>query len=221
VTDFHLPRRHLIFAPAAAWATTFLLASCAGVGGPPKVTLSAAEIEALVKRQFPMDRRMLEVFDVTINAPRISLLPERNRLAAVVDMKARSVLFASGVNGQLTFDSALRWEPADQTVRLLQVRVQDLALDNSNPLARSAGERMGGAVAERMLEDLVLYTLPADRAAQMAALGVKPAAVTVTSRGVEISFASASADLNKPAQAAPAPKPPEPAKKDNSKPVSI
>jgi hypothetical protein len=223
VTDFQLPRRHLIFLPAKLLVVSlaFTLASCAGVGGPPKVTLSAAEIEALVKRQFPMDRRMLEVFDVTINAPRISLLPERNRLGAVVDMKARSVLFASGVNGQLTFDSALRWEPTDQTVRLLQVRVQDLALDNSNPLARSAGERMGGAVAERMLEDMVLYTLPADRAAQMAALGVKPAAVAVTSRGVEISFASASADVSKqPNPAAPA-QPQEAPKKDSGKPVSI
>ncbi len=182
-------RRRLILLPAAA-ALAAALGGCAGVGGPPTVTLTAREIEALVKRQFPMDRRMLDLFDVTINAPSISLLPERNRLAAVVDMKARSNLFAGGLNGLLTLDSALRWEPTDQTVRLLQVRVQDLAVDNSNPLARTAAERMGGAVAERMLEDMVLYTLPPERAAQMKALGVRPSAVTVTSRGVEISFAT-------------------------------
>jgi hypothetical protein len=209
-------RRRIVFVSVAA-TLAGALASCAGVGGPPKVTLSAAEIEALVKRQFPMDRRMLDLFDVTINAPSIQLLPERNRLAAVVDMKARSPLFAGGLQGQLSLDSALRWEPADQTLRLLRVRVQDLLLDNSNPLARTAAQRMGGAVAERILEDMVLYTLPAERAAQMAALGVQPSAVTVTSRGVEISFESAAKDANKSApnlqsiqqpkqQPAPAPK---------------
>jgi hypothetical protein len=177
-------RRHVLTVPAAA-----ALASCAGVGGPPKVVLTVSDIERLVQRQFPVDKRLLDLFDVTVNAPRISLLPERNRLAAVTKLQARSILVAGGWQGQLTFDSALRWEPSDQTLRLNQVRVQDLALDNSSPLARSAGERMGAALAERLLEDFALYTLPPERAAQMRALGLSPAAVTVTGRGVEISFA--------------------------------
>jgi hypothetical protein len=155
-------------------------------------TLTADEIERLVQRKFPIDKRMLEVFDVTMNAPRISLLPERNRVAAVVRVNARSILVRGSWEGQLTLDSALRWEPSDQTVRLNQVRVQDLLVASADPLARSAAERMGAALAERMLEDLALYTLPPERAAQMRALGVAPAAVTVTSKGVEISFAALS-----------------------------
>jgi hypothetical protein len=178
-------RRLVITLPAVA-----ALASCAGMGGPTTVTLTASDIERLVQRRFPIDKRMLEVFDVTMNAPRISLLPERNRVAAVVKVNARSILVRGSWEGQLTLDSALRWEPSDQTVRLNQVRVQDLLIASADPLARSAGERMGAALAERMLEDFALYALPPERAAQMRALGVAPAAVTVTARGVEISFAA-------------------------------
>jgi hypothetical protein len=165
-----------------------VLTSCAGVGGPPTVILTTDEIERLVQRQFPMDKRMLEIFDVNVKAPRISLLPERNRLGAVVDMRAKSILFVGSWSGQLKFDSALRWEPTDQSVRLSQVRVQDLAIDNTDALTRSAAERMGAAVAERMLEDMSLYTLPAERAAQMQALGLRPAGVNVTSRGIQVQF---------------------------------
>jgi hypothetical protein len=182
-----ISRRLVLTFPAAA-----ALASCAGLGGPPTVTLSASDIERLVQRQFPIDRRMLDVFDVTLNAPRISLLPERNRVAAVVKVQARSILVRGSWQGQLTLDSALRWEPSDQTVRLNQVRVQDLAIEDATALSRSAAERMGAAMAERLLEDFALYTLPAERAAQMRALGMAPAAVTVTGKGVEISFASLS-----------------------------
>jgi hypothetical protein len=175
------------------WAvllSTLGLATCAGVGDPRSVILTTADIERAIERQFPMDKRMLEIFDVNVKAPRISLLPERNRLGAVVDMRAKSILFVGSWSGQLKFDSALRWEPSDQSVRLSQVRVQDLAIDNADPLTRSAAERLGAAVAERMLEDMSLYTLPAERAARMTAQGLRPAGVLVTSRGLQVNFES-------------------------------
>jgi hypothetical protein len=155
------------------------------------VTLTQPELERLVERNFPVDRTLLDVFDVTVNAPKVQLVPERNRLAAVVDVRARDKLFASQWQGQLTFDAALRWEARDNTVRLAQVRVQDLAFNKPGVIARSTSERLGAALAERVLEDSAIYRLPADRLAQMQALGVVPGAVTVTARGVEITFAPA------------------------------
>lgn len=174
------------------------LVSCAGLMGPPKVTLSQSEIERLVERNFPIDRSLMEIFDVTVHAPRVQLVPERNRLAAVVNVRARDRLFASTWQGQLHFDAALRWEPRDQTVRLSQVRVQDLALAQPAAVNRSTLERLGAALAERVLEDSSIYRLSAERAAQMQQLGVEPGAVTVTSRGVEITFAPKAATASAP-----------------------
>lgn len=184
-----------------ACTATLLLSACAGLGGPPTVTLSQSEIERLVERNFPVDRALLDVFDVTVNAPKVALVPERNRLAAVVAVRARDRLFGSSWQGQLSFDAALRWEARDQTVRLSQVRVQDLALASPGALTRSTAERLGAALAERVLEESSIYRLSAERAAQMRQLGYVPGAVTVTSRGVEITFAPASPAP--PAQPAP------------------
>jgi hypothetical protein len=173
---------------ASGLAATVALVSCASVGDPRSVTLTTGDIERLVEKQFPVDKRMMEIFDVNIKAPRISLLPERNRLGAVVDVRAKSILFVGSWQGQLKFDSALRWNPSDQTVRLNQVRVQDLVIDSADPLTRSAAERLGAAVAERLLEDMSLYTLPPERAAQLSAQGLRPAGVLVTSKGVQVNF---------------------------------
>jgi hypothetical protein len=177
------------------------LAACAGMGSSRTITLSQSEIERLVERNFPIDRSLLEIFDVSVNSPKITLLPERNRLAAVVNVRARDRLFSSNWQGQLSFDAALRWEAGDQTLRLSQVRVQDLALAQPGAVNRSTVERLGAALAERVLEDSSIYRMPAERAAQMRQQGVEPGAVTVTSRGVEITFVPATRPVPAPAPA--------------------
>ena len=161
---------------------------CAGLGGPTTVTLRADEIQALVQKSFPRERRLLEVLDVSITAPRTRLLPDSNRIGAVLDVQARERLLGGSWAGRLDFDAALRWDAVDQSVRLTQVRVQDLLLSSTGNAARSSTERLGAAVAERMLEDLSLYRLSPERAAQLQQKGYTPSAVTVTSRGVEITF---------------------------------
>ena len=152
------------------------------------MTLHADEIQALLQKSFPRERRLLDAVDVSIAAPRTRLLPDSNRIGAVLDVQARERIFGGSWSGRLDFDAALRWDAAEQSVRLTQVRVQDLVLNSAGNATRSSTERLGAAVAERMLEDLSLYRLKPERAAQLQQKGYAPSAVTVTSRGVEITF---------------------------------
>jgi hypothetical protein len=179
-------RRAFLRASAAAAAAAG--GGCAGIGGSPSITLSERELAELLERHFPLDRRLLEVFDVTLGRPRVQLLPERNRLAAKLAIQARERVFGVRGSGTLDFDAALRWEPRDRSLRLAQVRVNDLAFDGGGP-ARSGVERLSGAVVERVIEDFALYTLPAERAEQLRQRGYAPSEVAVTRRGVEITFA--------------------------------
>jgi hypothetical protein len=189
-------RRRTLLASLSGLAA-LSLGGCAGLLGPPTVTLSEADIAHLMERHFPLDRSLLDIFDATVNAPRIRLLPERNRLAAVVGVRVRNRLLALNWQGQLDFDAALRWDAGDQTVRLSQVRVQDLAFAEPGALNRNTVERLGAALAERVLEGSAIYRLPAERAAQLRAKGYVPGGVNVTPRGLEIGFV--------PLPAAPAP----------------
>jgi hypothetical protein len=173
---------------ASGWA---LLAGCAGSFGPPSIALSARELQALVERQFPLDRRLLEVFDVQLSGPRLALLPERNRIALALAIGTRDRLRDQRLAGRLDFDSELRWNAADRSLRLAQVRVNDFTLDGGElgqRTQRSGAERLGGALIERVLDEMAIYTLPAERAEALRAQGLAPAAVVVTSRGVEVTL---------------------------------
>ncbi len=162
------------------------LAACAGLGGPRTVTFEPAEIERLLARGFPVERRVLEVFDVSLAAPGVQLLPERSRLGLTAVLRARDRVLGGTWQGHIAFDAALRWQPADQTVRLAQVRVQELVLDGAAP--RPVAERLAAVLVERELEGLAIYRLSPERAAVLQAQGLAPGAVTVTARGVEITL---------------------------------
>jgi hypothetical protein len=189
-------RQCLRWWPAAAglaWIGT--LGGCAGITGPRVITLGERDLNTLVGRAFPLQRRVLDLLEVEAAAPRVRLLPERNRLAVDVGLTVRDRLSGRRQAGQLAFDSALRYDAADPSVRLLQVSVAAITLDP--PIGAGPGTgpdslawRVGRVLAERMLEDLPVWRPGAERLAQMQASALVPGAVTVTARGVEITLAN-------------------------------
>lgn len=178
------PRRAALLALAAALG----LAACGALGPPRSMTLSESELQQLVDKRFPLERRLLEVLEVSIAAPRLQLQGERNRIASELQISTRDRLFGGQWQGRVALDAMLRWESSDQTLRMAQVRVNQVSLDNGGSLARAQAERLGAVLAERVLEGLVLYRLPAERVERLQRAGVQPAGVAVTSRGVEVTF---------------------------------
>jgi hypothetical protein len=181
-----LTRRHVL-----AWNLTVaavVLAGCAALDSPRQFTLEESELQRLVERRFPLDRRMLELLDVTMAAPRLRLLPDSNRVATELEISSRDRVLGMRLSGKLAFDAMLRYEPGDQSLRLKEVRVNELSLAGGAGSSRSTVERLGAVVAERVLEDFSVYTLPPDRAARLLQAGVQPASVAVTRRGVEVTL---------------------------------
>ena len=184
-----MKRRTALARVAAAALSPSLLAACAGLGGPRNVTLSQADLQSLIERQFPHQRRVLEVIDVNVARPTLRLLPERNRIATDLDLVASERLSGRSVRGILALDYALRYEPSDASVRLTQVRVQEAQLDmGRGPLSPSSA-RVGALLAERLLDDFVLYRADAERLKLIQRANITAAEIAVTARGIEVRFA--------------------------------
>ncbi len=183
--------RSLPAAVGTALVLMLALAGCVGYGGPRTITLSAADLQRLVDRQFPLERRFLEVLDVSVSAPRMRLLPERRRLGTELDVAVRDKLFGGRWQGHLALDSALRYEPRDQSLRLQQVRVDAFNLDNGGGPLPAQAERVAALLAERVLDDMVVYRLPPERLADLQRHGLVPSAVEVTARGLEVTLSAA------------------------------
>ncbi len=174
----------------AAWmailGTLLLLQACAGLAGSRTVRVGTEQIEAAMLRSFPLDRRLLELVDVRLSDPQLTLQPDRNRIRAVLRIGARMPYFGSTGVGRLSFDAALRFDPSDHSLRLSKVKVQDFSLNGADDNLRSTTERIAAAVAERMLEDLPIYRLDERLIDDLRRAGLRASRVTVEPSGVEV-----------------------------------
>jgi hypothetical protein len=156
-----------------------------------RVTLSEAQLQQLLERQFPREQRVMEVFDLRIARPTLRLLPERSRIATEVEVTAGERLTGRTLRGSMALDYALRYEPSDASLRLTQVRVQDLKLDVGGTPLQAQAARMGGLLAERALDDFVIYRVDEVRRDRLRLAGVAGADIVITARGVELRFTEA------------------------------
>ena len=169
--------------------STAFLAACSTVGGPRVMTFSEADMARLLEQHGPFQKRLLDVLDVRINRPSVRLLPESNRLSTDLELVTTERMSGKTYQGKIAVDYALRYDEAAQAIRMTQVKVNKLHLENLPSPQQAALNRLGVLIAETLLEDTVLYRFkPADlKSAE--GKGYKPGAVTVTSRGVEVTLA--------------------------------
>ena len=170
----------------AAALGLLLVAACAT--GPRDITLSEAELQALIERHVAKEHRVAEVIDLTLQRPNIRLLPGRNRIASALDVTAMERITGRTLRGSLSAEHTLRYEPADATLRIAQLRVQDFKLDLGAGALTGTAARLSAVVVERALEDAVVWRASESQRDALRRAGVGRADIQVTARGVEVKF---------------------------------
>ena len=161
-----------------------LLGGCAGMMGSHDVVLSESRLMLLLAGQFPMERRVLEVVDLSVTNPQLRLLPESNRLATELDVAAQDRLFGNSAQGHVKLDYGLRFEVSDHSIRMVDLRVRDLQLASGSNALRGAAQRLGTLVAEQLLEDRPLYKMKSAQVDEMERLNLVAGPIRVTPQGL-------------------------------------
>jgi hypothetical protein len=175
--------------PLAFAAVLFgLMAGCASVSGPRTITLTEADVTRQIAKQYPLERKLLGELTVRVEAPRVKLLSEGNRIATELEFSGSVDRSGKGSRGSMALDYALRLDDAAQAVRMTQVRVLKVQIDGLGDQSKSAVGKFGSLLAEQLLNDAVIYRFKPEDLKAAEGKGYKPGAVTVTSRGVEITL---------------------------------
>lgn len=163
-----------------------VLCGCAQVLGPQTLTWSEADVNQMLAKRFPMDRRVLELLDVNVTQPEVKLLPGTNRLSTDLHITAADRMFGSVYHGRISMEAGLRYEPADHTIRLMDVRLGNFSLDKTGTAPRVPLQRLGAALVESILDDAVIHRVADEKLARLAQFGYQPEALRVTDRGLEL-----------------------------------
>jgi hypothetical protein len=152
------------------------------------IELSAAQLQDALSQRFPMEQRVAEVLNVRLSPPRLRLLPAAGRIATDFQLDITERLLQSTHPAQLALDFGLRFEPADRTVRLRDVRVQQLAFTRLAPAYQELMNRYAPRLAERALQDLALHQISASDWRALQGLGLQPGEFKITSQGLRLDF---------------------------------
>jgi len=164
------------------------VAGCAALLGPRTIEVSQAQLQQVIERQFPIERRYFELLDMSVAAPRVELRPEVNRLATEFEVRVTDRIFRVEHRGHIALNGGLRFERADNSVRLTDVRVDRLEVDGAPALLRQQLDRLAVQLAEQTLNERPLYTLRPKDVEAVEGRGYRPGDIRVTPGGLMITL---------------------------------
>ena len=183
-----MKRRLLLKTPAWLAPGSFACLAWPDAHGQPSYTVSADQLQQAVARRFPLRYPVGGLLELNLQAPRLRLLPDLNRLGTEMVVEATGPALRRSYSGAFDMDFALRYEARDQTIRAHQLRVNSLRFPDLPPGPSELLNLYGPALAEQSLNEAVLHTLRPQDLALPDAMGLQPASIAVTSKGLMISF---------------------------------
>ena len=187
MTRTSLMRRTLLVA-GGLWSVWALSGCALPAPGPRTLEISEARLVERIAVQFPVQRRFMDVFELSLDTPRVRLMPEENRLGTELDYVLGTVgrPASRAVRGKLALSYGLRIDTRDQTVRLHEVRVENFDVPGMPPPIGQHASRMGGMVAEDLLRDLVVYRIRPEDLQSVGRRGYTPGELTVVPGGLQL-----------------------------------
>lgn len=154
----------------------------------PSYRVPLRQIEGALAQRFPRRYPVAGLFDVSIDVPRLTLLPDLNRIASDLPVEAAGPALRRRYSGSVAVDFGLRYEPGDRTIRAHHVRLESLRIDGLAGDARKLIEQSIGDLARDSMAEVVLHQVDTRDLALPDAMGLQPGAITVTADGIVIDF---------------------------------
>ena len=171
-----------------------LLAGCALQPPAPKtIAVSEARLAQLISAQFPFKSEMLEILDVELSAPRITLDPINNRINTSLELSVAGnsvvgLFTRKEYRGGMDLSYGLRFEPSDGSVRLSDVRVHKLSVEGAPDVLRRPIEKLGAPLAQKFLKDYPLYKVRPEDLQAAKGWGYAPGAFRIEPTGLSITL---------------------------------
>jgi hypothetical protein len=152
-----LPRRR-IAALAGAFLFGGLLSGCSTLTGPRQVEIPLEKLQAGLDRRFPMDNRLFELLDLRLSHPRLSLMPETDRVAIGLEAYVAPPFMQQSYTGTLAVSGRLYVDAARGAVFMAEPRVDRFTLSGFDS---SRQQQLAGAankLMDKLVRDIPVYT---------------------------------------------------------------
>ena len=179
--------RRAVLAACWLWAAAACSAS-PQTAGQPSYTVSTEQLQRAIGERFPMRHSVEGLLNFDVQAPRLRLLPEQNRVGTQFAIEVAGPALRRSYMGELDIDFALRYEPSDQSIRAHQLQLRAMRLLDLPQRSADVLELYGPKLADQALGEVVLHRLRPQDLALAESMGLQPSSITVVPHGLIIGF---------------------------------
>jgi hypothetical protein len=179
--------RRLLICAAACWPAVRLRAQ--DEEGRPHYRISAAQLFEALSARFPLRFGVAGLLQLEVSAPRLLLLPARNKLGASLIATASGPALQPVRPGDLDVVFGVRYEAADRTLRAYQPEILALHQPDLAPDIMQALQAMLPTLSREIAGELVLHRFTPRELALPDTMGFEPRTVTVMDDGLLVTFA--------------------------------
>ncbi|MFT5532267.1 MAG: hypothetical protein ACI802_000489 [Candidatus Paceibacteria bacterium] len=168
----------------------FGLGACASLLGPREVVIPLERLQSAIERKFPLSQRPMELIDIGLSNPRLTLYPEDNRISVMLDARVAPVFTRRVWHGNFVLSGVLQLDAQRRTVLVVQPRIDRIALDGIDPVLAGQVAQAAGALAGNILQNMPLYSFAADDLRYGGSTFV-PVSITTQATALVVTFAPA------------------------------
>jgi len=169
---------------ALAGAAAVALAGCATFAGPRDYDVPLAKLQRNIDQRFPLEHRALAVFELRLEQPRLSTLPN-DRIALSAMLTVSSPLMRQQYTGSLTLSGRLNIDQNRNAVMLAETRVEDFTLDGLDERTQRQVSSAARLLADNLARDTPIYSWRPDEL-RYAGVQFIPTAIRTSSSGLSI-----------------------------------
>lgn len=150
----------------------------------PRQRISAAQLYEALAARFPVRLAFGSLLELQVSAPRLLLLPARNKLGAALQAQLGGLPMPAA---ELEIVFALRYEPSDRTVRGRDPEFLDVRWPGAPPETLQVLRGVLPALAQQ-LGEVVLHRMSPRELALPETMGFEPGDLQVTEDGLTVLF---------------------------------
>jgi hypothetical protein len=134
------------------------LASCANLVGPRQIEIPLSKLQAGVERRFPVSNRALELFDIQLSRPQLTLLAGTDRVALNLDAYVAPPFIKQSWSGSMALSGRLQVDAARGAVFLTDPHVDRFIIDGVDAERQRQFGKVANVLMSKVISDVPVYS---------------------------------------------------------------
>ncbi|MDB5963103.1 MAG: hypothetical protein JWP59_4397 [Massilia sp.] len=142
---------------AAVLATVSLLSACANLAGPRDVSIPLSKLQAGVEKRFPLNNKAMELFDIRLSNPKLSLQPGTDRVGLNLDATVAPPIIRQSWRGNISLSGRLSIDAVRGAVFINDPRLDQVAIEGVDGERQQQFGLLANALLHKSIRDVPVY----------------------------------------------------------------